>query len=144
MDLESLTSHLAESLSPLFISKNVAFAILGGSWALNQQAWWSDVDVFISWPQVQCIEKNEQVKAIAGLALEVIETSQLENIQLSILEFLPINVQFHAINEGLFFFTPDPAIIPPFIERLLHEYYDYSIWFSNYLHESMHADVWRV
>ena len=50
-NLDELLVLIQSELELLFQQYNIAFAYLAGSWVREQQSWWSDIDVFVSWPQ---------------------------------------------------------------------------------------------
>ena len=52
-NLDELLSIIQSKLELLFQQFPIAFAYFAGSWAREQQRRWSDIDVFVSWPQFQ-------------------------------------------------------------------------------------------
>lgn len=135
--LEELLSSVQEKVVPLFHRYSIAFAYLAGSWAREKQQWWSDIDVFVSWPQYQFVTPKERLDLIVGLNVEASEITHLDAIEIRILEKQALHVQFRIIKEGILLYERSTRERIQFIEKLLGTYYDHDIWYRNYLAQSL-------
>ncbi|GAB4313461.1 MAG: hypothetical protein Kow0069_14560 [Promethearchaeota archaeon] len=116
---------------------NLDFALLGGSWAFGRQRWWSDVDVFVSRPTLAGENPRPDFDALLDLNAAVGEASGLAAVSVSILEALPLHVQFEAFRGGMLLFERTPGSRAKYLERLMNHYYDHVVWYRRYLDESM-------
>ncbi|MHA1974035.1 MAG: nucleotidyltransferase domain-containing protein [Candidatus Hodarchaeales archaeon] len=121
----------------LFKENNVSFAYLGGSYAINRQTPMSDLDIFVSWPQYHNTSKKELLEFWRQLNFKASKATKIENLEVNILEDLPLHVQFQAISKGILIFEASKDERTDFIESLLREYYDHMIWYRNFLEQAL-------
>jgi len=133
---QELAKLLTHKLGTLFEEKRVDFAYLGGSWVNNQHHWWSDIDIFISVPHFLQLSPDDQLKFQTTFHLKATDVTKFEEIEISILEILPLHVQFNAIQNGILLFETNPEITSSFIEKLLPLYYDHKIWYESLIAQS--------
>ena len=127
---------LCQKLEVLFKEIEIDFAYLGGSWADNKQYWWSDIDIFISYPTFLQIPPKKQLKFLTQLHIKATDLTTFEEIEIKVLETLPLHVQFNAITKGILIYEKNSEVVPFFIEKLLPLYYDHIIWYKNLLDQS--------
>ncbi len=134
---QALLNKLKRDLNSLFHEFDIKFAYLGGSWARNQQHWWSDIDIFVSFPKYEDTTSKGKLTLWTELNVKAWEMTKLETLEIIILEYLPLYIQFRVISQGLIIYEKSEVYRTQFIERLLNEYYDYIIWYKNYLNQSL-------
>ncbi len=127
---------LSQKLSGLFKEKKVDFACLGGSWARNQNFWWSDIDIFVSIPEFLMFNPKEQLHLLTDMSVRATELTEFEEIEVIMLESVPLHVQFNGISDSLVIYERDTSVRSKFIEKLLPLYYDHMIWYKNMLNQS--------
>jgi len=126
-------------LKPLFIEKRIDFAYLGGSWVKNQHHWWSDIDIFISVPHFLQLSSDNQIEFQTAFSLTAINLIKFEELEISILEILPLHVQFNAIQYGILLFEINSDETSSFLEKLLPLYYDHKIWYEALIAQSKYV-----
>ena len=136
-EIDKLVDLAIDSLKSIFIKYNCDFAYLTGSYARNEQFKWSDLDIVVSNPHYGDLSAVSKLDYLLNITTEVGEALKFENIDLKIIETLPLHVQFSMINDGNLIFEVDENRRTDFIERLLNVYYDYAIWYENYLDMSL-------
>ena len=67
------------------------------------------------------------------------DLTKFEELEISILEILPLHVQFNAIQNGILLFETNPEITSSFIEKLLPLYYDHKIWYEALIAQSKYV-----
>ncbi len=138
-----MANQLKKSLAELFKSASVEFAYLGGSWARNCNAWWSDIDIFVSIPSFKKISPKEQLNLLATLNQEATDLTGYENVEISILETMPLHVQFNVISDGIVIFEKNTDERKQFLEKLLPRYYDHIIWYKSLINQSKYSHSFR-
>ncbi len=132
---EELTGILTRCLKAIFDNWQVDFAYLSGSWARGQNAWWSDVDLFISLPRISVLNPEEKLRTLANLHVIVERATSLKNVEISILEDLPPHIQFHALADGILIYERVNSPRQTFVERCLRQYFDHIIWYDGMLRQ---------
>ncbi|HMF32984.1 MAG TPA: nucleotidyltransferase domain-containing protein [Candidatus Lokiarchaeia archaeon] len=135
--IEELLQSLREKLPPIFQKFGVEFAYLGGSWARHEQQWWSDVDLFVSWPSFSEFAPKEILKKWIQINVEASDAIGIEPIEISFLEKIPPHVQYRVIKEGILIYERTHDLRINFVEKLLSTCYDYMIWYQSYLNQAM-------
>jgi predicted nucleotidyltransferase len=135
--LEPLLSILKDRLPSILQKFNVQFAYLGGSWVRHQNAPWSDIDIFASWPGCESTTPKELLAQWIELNSEAAAATNFDAIEITFLERVPLHVQFNVIAEGILLFEISEEVRTRFIEHVLQVYPDHMIWFKNYLHQAM-------
>jgi len=133
---QKMAKLLSQNLKRLFEENHVDFAFLGGSWANDKQNWWSDIDVFVSFPKFLEFSSGTQLDFITLLHVKATDLTNFEEIEISILETLPLHVQFNVIENGILLYEKNPEITHLFIEKMLPLYYDHIIWYKTLLNQS--------
>lgn len=131
---ESLITTLKDDLGPVFGTLGVDFAYLVGSWAQNTHGWWSDVDLFVSWPKFR-----DDSRALLRINEQVWENTDVDKINVQIVENLPIHVQYTALSEGILLYARTPSVASTYLENLMGVYFDHIIWYKRYLKESVNS-----
>ncbi len=134
---------LSQKLSGLFKEKQVDFAYLGGSWAKNQNFWWSDIDIFVSIPDFLNLPSKAQLHLLTELHIRATELTEFEEIEINVLESVPLHVQFNVISDSIVLYERDNKVRSKFIEKLLPRYYDHMIWYKNMLNQSEYIPTSR-
>ena len=133
---QEMAKIISQKLKRLFEENDVDFAFLGGSWAKDKQNWWSDIDVFVSIPNFPEFSSGTQLDFITHLHVKATDLTNFEEIEISILETLPLHVQFNVVVNGILLYEKNPEITSLFIEKMLPLYYDHIIWYKNLLNQS--------
>ncbi|MHA1200868.1 MAG: nucleotidyltransferase domain-containing protein [Candidatus Heimdallarchaeaceae archaeon] len=136
VSLSELVDKLKKCLKSIFIDYDISFAYLSGSWVKGHQHSESDIDIFISYP---LFEKNRQefLEKFLDLSTEVEFACEIQRIEVSVLEKVPLHVQFRAIREGLLIYESSEDIHTNYLENLMKYYYDHKIWFEKYLNQAV-------
>ncbi len=137
ISLEQLLLLLKGKLPRVFQNFNIRFAYLSGSWVRHQNASWSDIDIFASWPESQTTSPEEYLSKWTQLNVDAAVVTNLDAIEITFLERVPLHVQFNVIAEGMLLYEISEEIRTRFIERLLREYPDHMIWYKSFLHQVM-------
>ncbi len=133
---QEMSKILIRNLKHLFEENKVDFAFLGGSWVRDEHKWWSDIDIFISVPNYLHLSSKTQLDFLTHLHVKSTDLTNYEEIEISVLETLPLHVQFNAIANGFLIYEKNPDVSSLFLERLLPLYYDHMIWYKNLLNNS--------
>jgi predicted nucleotidyltransferase len=133
---DQMARFLSKNLKVLFKEYKIDFVYLGGSWARNQNQWWSDLDIFISMPSFSSLSPQEQLTLLTKLHLKITELIRIEEVDISVIETLPLHVKFQVIAEGILIYENPTGKRAEFVEKLLPYYYDHMIWFKRLLKES--------
>ena len=128
---------LKEKLTPLFESRAIRLAFLGGSWATDSQNWWSDIDLFLSFPKFLQLNPREKLTVLTELHLQSSALTGFDEIEIKILESLPLHVQFNAISKGILLYEDEEGRKAEFVEKLLPRYYDHMIWYKRMIEQSI-------
>jgi predicted nucleotidyltransferase len=128
---------LKDKLSQLFKDYKVSYAYFSGSWVKGHQSVLSDVDIFISLPSLNTKSPIELLILLSDFSRKSSEVTKLDNLEITILERVPLHVQFQAIKEGILLYEESNDIRATFIENLLKYYYDHNIWYQNYLNQAV-------
>lgn len=131
---------LKDKLKPLFLKYNIDFAYLAGSWIRNQQYWWSDIDIFVSYSNFLNLDDKSKWQIWSKIDDLAYQITLLDKIELRFFEQLPIHIQFDIIREGKVLFEKNQETRQQFIEDLLNRYYDHKIWFDSYLKQSIYGE----
>ena len=135
--LDELLVLIQSELELLFQQYNIAFAYLAGSWVREQQSWWSDIDVFVSWRQFQLQDSEIRLEQLIDLNIRAGEITNLDKLEIRVLEKQSIHTQFWIIKEGVLLYERSNEERIEYIEKLLPSYYDHIIWFEDYLSQSL-------
>ena len=119
------------------------FAYLGGSWVNDTHQWWSDIDIFISVPTFLQLPPKIQLEFLTQLHVKATDLTKYEEIEISILETLPLHVQFNAFANGILLYERNPERSSLFLEKLLPLYYDHMIWYKNLIDQSERVSTFR-
>ena len=126
-----MASFLIQKLKDLFEENKVDFAYLGGSWVNEKHHWWSDIDIFISVPTFLQLSSKSQLDLLTQIHVKATDLTNYEEIEISVLEALPLHVQFNAFAKGIILYEKNLEVRSHFIENLLPRYYDHMIWYKN-------------
>ncbi|MFV2014820.1 MAG: nucleotidyltransferase domain-containing protein [Candidatus Heimdallarchaeota archaeon] len=144
MELTDETNDLVESaknsLKDIFKLYICEFAYLTGSYARNDQFTWSDIDIVISNPSYLDLPSKDKLDYLLNITTAISDALNFENIDLKILETLPLHVQFLMIKDGKLIYELDEEKTTDFVENLLQVYYDHAIWYENYLDMALSGD----
>ena len=121
----------------IFKQRQVEFAYLVGSFARGNSIWNSDMDIFVSLSNIISNTDFDQLQWRVDISTEIDQILGLQIVEVQILEFLPLHVQFSGINEGFLLYQRNEKKRRDFIEILLSKYYDHKIWLENLLKESL-------
>lgn len=110
----------------------IDFIVLGGSVAKNTNQWWSDIDLFISLPNFNTLSASDFMKLYEKANYEILKHSKLENIEITVIQTLPIRVKFDVIKHGILLHENVEGIYSKFKYDTMKEYYDYKIWIDSY------------
>ncbi len=127
---------LKRKLKTIFEEYKVDFSYLGGSWVNNAMNWWSDIDIFISVPSFFELSSNAQLNFLTQLHVRTTNLTKYEEIEISVLENLPLHIQFRVISDGILLYEKNTDICSCYIEKLLPFYYDHMIWYNKLLDQS--------
>ncbi len=131
-----MVKFLKERLTILFEEFEVDLLYLGGSWANDLHDWWSDIDIFISAPDFPQLNTKNQLNFLTRLHVKATDLTTLEKIEISVLETLPLHVQFSVISKGILLHEKEEDTCSRFKEKLLPLYYDHAIWYKRLLDQS--------
>jgi len=137
LSLNDLVATLKSKLIPIFEKYNCQFVYLGGSWAKGQANWWRDIDVFVSIPGINKIDKKKIFDMLVSLNTEAERVTVNSTIEIRIIETLPIHVQFQIIAEGIVLYEKSEEVRLDYKERIMKLYYDHIIWYENMLDLSL-------
>ncbi len=132
-----LVETLKDKLSPLFKDYKVSFAYFSGSWVKGHQSVLSDVDIFVSLPSLNTKTPKKLLSLFSDFSRKSSEVTKLDNLEITILERVPLHVQFQAIKDGILLYEESNDIRIKFLENLLKYYYDHNIWYQNYLNQAV-------
>ncbi len=135
--VDELVQILKKTLIPLFEKYPIHFGILAGSWVRNQHQWWSDIDIFISWPDYLRLSTENRLEYVIKINSEAEKLTQLNRIEIRILEKQTIHAQYNILKEGVLLCELISNSRNDYLGRILPIYYDHIIWFSSYLNESL-------
>ncbi len=134
------TRDIVHGLGPIFEKSKCTFAYLVGSYATGTSGWWSDVDIFVHVLGVDSLPDDEKIKLMLGLATSIELQAGIKNVDVRLIDMLPVHVQFHAIATGVLIYENDNGVERrDYIERLLHEYYEYHEWYEKIIDERLKA-----
>lgn len=135
---ESLLIALRAKLNDLFEKNGIIFSFLYGSWAKNTANWWSDVDiaVYLEDKDYKDLTNKQQFEKLVSLNVQVETLTGLEEIDVKILQNLPLHIQFDIFKHGEIFFDKEPQKRMNYLESLLPKYYDHIIWYKQMLNDS--------
>ena len=133
---QEMALFLKRKLKTIFEEYEVNFSYLGGSWVNNVNNWWSDIDIFISVPGFLQLSSKSQLNFLTQLHVKATDLTNYEEIEISILETLPLHIQFRVISNGILLYEKIADIHSRFIEKLLPLYYDHMIWYNKLLNQS--------
>ncbi len=128
---------MKDKLSQLFKDYKVSYAYFSGSWVKGHQSVLSDVDIFISLPSLNTKSPIELLILLSDFSRKSSEVTKLDNLEITILERVPLHVQFQAIKDGILLYEESNDIRTKFLENLLKYYYDHNIWYQNYLNQAV-------
>lgn len=147
IDLESTSNKLPNrtqilkllyNIETSFFKKyNIILMYLGGSLALGTNNWWSDIDIFILNPSFTNFPSNKKLDYLMDLTNELNNILDQENVQVSIIDKLPLHVQFSVIKDGILVYQKNELERINFTENVLRFYYDHKIWYERMLDESL-------
>ena len=137
---QEMADLLLQKLKHLFEENNVDFAYLGGSWAKNKQNWWSDIDIFISMPNFLQLTSKIQLDILTQFHVKATDLTKFEDFEITVLETLPLHVQFNAITNGILIYEKKPEVSSYFIEKILPLYYDHMIWYKRLIDQSEYVE----
>lgn len=133
---QEMILFLKRKLKTIFEEYKVDFSYLGGSWVNNENNWWSDIDIFISVPNFLQFSSKIQLNFLTQLHVKATDLTNYEEIEISVLETLPLHIQFSVISNGILLYEKFTDICSHFIEKLLPLYYDHMIWYNKLLNQS--------
>ena len=122
--------QFSKLFSPFLNKKGISFAYLFGSFAHGKAAWWSDLDVALSWPEYLNFTGKEKLAAIREVVQILDEIFPSLEPDIVIFEEKHVTLQFRIIKDGELIFNNNPEYRFNQIEKVMKEYYDYSIWWK--------------
>jgi len=133
---QEMALFIKRKLTPVFEEYKVDFSYLGGSWTNDLNSWWSDIDIFISVPGFLQFSSKTQLSFLTQLHIRATDLTNYEEIQISVLETLPLHIQFSVISNGILIYEKINNIYSIFKEKLLLLYYDHMIWYNKLINQS--------
>ena len=131
-----MAKFLIKKLRPIFEEYKMDFVYLGGSWVNDENHWWSDIDIFISFPTFLQLSSKNQLELLTQLNVKITDLTNYEEIEISILEKLPLTVQFNAFAKGILIYEKNSKVCSHFLEKMLPIYYDHMIWYKKLIEQS--------
>lgn len=118
-----------------WISKkyNFRFVYLAGSVAREEHHKWSDIDIFISYPEFLNMSSEDKYNTLGEINL--LFSDILDKAVVKVIETLPLVVQFNVIKDGEILL--DSEYRTKFIEDLLRSYYDFNIFRGRLINSGM-------
>ncbi len=137
LSFNDLVAALKLKLIPIFEKFNCQFVYLGGSRATGQANWWSDIDIFVSIPGIHKIDDQKIFNMLVSLNTATEQATANSNIEIRIIETLPIHIQFRIIAEGVVLYDKSEEVRLDHKERIMKQYYDHIIWYEKMLDLSL-------
>lgn len=118
-----------------WISKkyNFRFVYLAGSVAREEHHKWSDIDIFISYPEFLNMSSEDKYNTLGEINL--LFSDKLDKAVVKVIETLPLVVQFNVVKDGEILL--DSEYRTKFIEDLLRSYYDFNIFRGRLINSAM-------
>ncbi len=132
-EIGDLVRFLKETLNPMFVKHECDFAYLVGSWTRGSVLPWSDMDVFVSIPRILSLTKEAQLSVLLSLNAEAEMLTRLTNVDVRVLELLPLHVKMDAIRDEIVLFEANDHSRSAFLEHLMKHYNDHGIWYRRLL-----------
>ncbi|MFW9989011.1 MAG: nucleotidyltransferase domain-containing protein [Candidatus Odinarchaeota archaeon] len=133
---KEMANFLKKRLENLFKKKSIDIAFLGGSWSKDRNIWNSDIDIFISYKDFLEVDSKAQLFFLTTLSIKIEELTNFQEIEVSVLEILPLHVQFNVVRDGILLYERLEGVKAKYLEELLPRYYDHIIWYRNMLKQS--------
>lgn len=133
---KELSQYLSIHLKKFFEKSKVDFAYLGGSWSMDRNNWWSDIDIFVSIPDFSSMDVKGQAELTKQLHIKISNILKHDKVDISILENIPLHIQFEVIQDGLVIYEKNDKTRKRFIEKLLPKYWDHMIWYKKLISQS--------
>ncbi len=114
---------------------NFRFVYLAGSVARGEHHKWSDIDIFVAFPEFLEMSTEEKYKTLGEINLTF--SDKMEKVVVKVLESLPMVVQFNVIKDGELLFNSDSEYRTQFIENLLRSYYDFELYRSRLINAAV-------
>ena len=73
---------------------------------------------------------------LTSLSIKIEELTKFQEIEVSVLEMLPLHIPFNDIRDGILLYEKAEGVKANFLEGLLPCYYDHIIWYRNMLKEA--------
>lgn len=112
---------------------NIRFVYLAGSVAREEHHKWSDIDIFVSFPEFLEMSSEEKYNTLGDINLSF--SDKLDKVVVKVLESLPMVVQFNVIKDGEILL--DSEYRANFIEDLLRSYHDFNIYRGRLINSAM-------
>jgi predicted nucleotidyltransferase len=129
-------AEIRARITPVLVAAGVDFAYLGGSIAKGTAGWWSDVDIFVYKEMLKSLSRTAKMDWFQELDLEIVLVLHTDDVDLKILDDLPIHVQFNAISGGIpVYEVDDGKTLARYIESMLTRYYEQGAWYLQMLAE---------
>jgi predicted nucleotidyltransferase len=112
---------------------NFRFVYLAGSVAREEHHKWSDIDIFVSFPEFLEMSSEEKYNTLGDINLSF--SDKLDKVVVKVLESLPMVVQFNVIKDGEILL--DSEYRANFIEDLLRSYHDFNIYRGRLINSAM-------
>lgn len=125
-----IISFLEEKLNPIFMKLSIDFAYLAGSYASGRIHGQSDLDIFVSLTDHNILDKKIRVELENQIYLEIVKNLKGIGIEidLRVLEDLPLHIQMNVAQNGKVFFMRSEKLWFLYKEKLIREFNDYKIW----------------
>lgn len=119
------------------ISKRYQFkcVYLAGSVAREEHHKWSDIDIFVSFPEFLEMTSEEKYQILGEI--NILFSEKLDNVTVKVLETLPIIIQFNIIRDGVVLDERDPEYRDKFVEDTMRMYYDFKIFRDRFINYAM-------
>jgi len=129
-------ARIAALVSPICEKSKCDFMYLGGSVAEGTSGWWSDVDFFVHATCLEGKDAKNRTNWLTDLGHSIVKVLETDNVHVSFLADLPLNVQFNVISKGKVIYERDDGTCrADYIEWMLPRYYDFKIWYTRMIDE---------
>ena len=132
--------QLKDELSELFRGNRCRFAYLVGSIARHDSHPMSDIDILVSIPDFESRSGDALLDFILEITAIAEKITGIDTVDVAFLENLPIQVQYSMIKNGIVLFEESWEDRTDFEIQLMKEYFDYAIWYEQYLNLTLEKD----
>ncbi|MHA2363204.1 MAG: nucleotidyltransferase domain-containing protein [Candidatus Hodarchaeales archaeon] len=134
--IQSLLENLKIKLNNYFLENNIDIVYLSGSVVTQLSHFRSDIDIFIKVPEEIIKLYQNPNKYFLKLARDINGLFDLRELDVQLLNILPIHVQYNAVVNGITLFRHPLFSEEDYLEQLMNVYFDHIIWYENLLNQS--------